>query len=196
MIRKPQNWETVQEIATQAKLPVGAYVCKTKQVSVQNYGSGSQLAILFDISEGEYKDFFARQYQGNTNADKKWKGVLRVWLAKDDGSERDEMTKRMFKGMVTAFENSNPGYKWNWDESTLTHKEIGILFRNEEWEYNGKHGWAVKPLLAMSASKVRSGDFDIPADKPLEESSYMQQERTGMQMENQMTVVETDDLPF
>lgn len=194
MIRKPQNWENVQVMTDRAKLPVGAYVCKVKQVGIQRNDYGEQLAILFDITEGEHKDFYAREFQQNPNQDKKWKGVIRIWLPKDDGSDKDETTKRIFKGMVTSFEESNPGYKWNWDESTLVNKTVGILYRNEEWEYNGKRGWNAKPLRCMSAGKVRSGDFTLPQDKPLRGDAY----DTGYNApaNNGMMAVETPDLPF
>lgn len=167
MIRMPHNWNEVKEISDRAKLPLGAYVCLVKQCRVQDTDSGSLLAILFDIQEGEYKGFFADDYAANTQQDKKWKGVLRIFLPKDDGSEKDEFTKSVLKGMVTAFENSNPGFIWNWNEKSLEGKQIGILFRNEEWEYNGKNGWAVRPFRAISVTNVREGKFTLPKDKPL-----------------------------
>ena len=100
--------------------------------------------------------------------------MLRQFLPKDDGSEKDEWTKRSFKGMISAFEKSNPGYVWNWDENSLAGKLIGILFRNEEWEYEGKTGWTVKPFRAIPIDSVRSEDYALPKDKPLKkvETSY------------------------
>lgn len=167
MIKKPNNWNEVQEFTDRQKLPLGAYVCKVKQVAVQGVtGYGEQLCILFDIAEGEFSGYFNNDFKNNQNQDKKWKGVLRQWLPKDDGSEKDEWTKSSFKGMATAFEKSNPGYQFNWDETSLVGKFVGILFRNEEWEYEGKTGWAVKPFKAISIDSVRSGDFTLPKDKP------------------------------
>lgn len=168
MIRQPNNWNQVQEFTERPKLPLGAYVCKVKNVRIDAYDANSaQLCIVFDIAEGEHAGFYKREYAANTTENKKFKGVLRVWLPKDDGSENDEWTKRTLKGMVTAFEKSNPGYKWNWDEKTLIGRMVGILFRNEEWEYDGKTGWAVRPFRAISVDSVRSGDFTLPKDKPL-----------------------------
>lgn len=167
MIRKPNNWNEVQEFSDRPKLPLGAYVCKVKQAKVVDNDYGSQLAILFDITEGECAGFFQKDYASNTAQDKKWRGLLRVWLPKDDGSDNDEMTKRSFKGMTTAFENSNPGYAWDWNENSLVGKTVGILFRNEEWEYNGKSGWAVRPFRAISADTVRDEEYTLPKDKPL-----------------------------
>ena len=172
MIRKPNNWESVKEYTDREKLPLGAYVCKVKGVRIDSFdGTSAQLCIQFDIAEGEYTDFYKREYAANTMANKKFKGVLRVWLPKDDGSENDEWTKSTFKGMCTAFEKSNPGYVWNWNEQTLVGRMVGILFRNEEWEYEGKTGWAVRPFRAISVDSVRNGDFRTPKDKPLKKNT-------------------------
>ena len=170
MIKKPSNWDQVQEMGERKPLPLGAYVCKVKRVRVQDNSYGSQLALLFDISEGEYAGYYGKDYESNTNADKKWRGLMRVWLPKDDGSEKDELTKSLFKGFVTSFERSNPGYTFDWNENSLAGKTIGILYRNEEWDYNGKHGWAVRPFKAISADTVRNEDYTIPKDKPLSNS--------------------------
>jgi hypothetical protein len=174
MIRRPNNWNEVKEFSDRQKLPLGAYVCKVKRVAVQANEFGEQLCVLFDIVEGEFSGFYNEDYKNNTNENKKWKGVLRQFIPKDDGSEKDEWTKRSFKGMTTAFEKSNPGYVWNWDEASLAGKLVGILFRNEEWEYEGKTGWAVKPYRAIPVDSVRNEDFKLPKDKPLkkEEPSY------------------------
>lgn len=171
MIRKPNNWNEVKEFTDRPKLPLDAYICKVKQAVVQSNDYGDRLCILFDIEEGEYKDFFLGEFQANTMQNKNWKGTLRQWIPRDDGSEKDEWTKSSFKGLVTAFEKSNPGYQWNWDEASLVGKMIGILFRNEEWDFNGKHGWSVRPFKALSVDTVRSGDFTLPKDKPLKNGS-------------------------
>lgn len=167
MIRKPNNWNEVREFGERPKLPLDAYVCQVKRAVVQSTDYGEQLCILFDIYEGRFKAFYQKDYDVNNNTEKKWKGVLRYFLPKDDGSEKDEWTKSSFKGMVTSFEKSNPGFVWNWNEADLAGKLVGILFRNEEWEYDGKTGWTVRPFRAISADSVRSGDFTLPKDKPL-----------------------------
>lgn len=171
MIRKPNNWNEVQEFTDRPKLPLGAYVCKVKKAVVQSNSFGEQLCVLFDIVEGEFKGFFDNDFKASTIENKKWKGVLRLWLPRDDGSEKDEWTKSTLKGMTTAFEKSNPGFLWNWDEASLVGKMVGILFRNEEWDYEVKTGWSVRPFRAISVDSVRSGDFTLPKDKPLKEKA-------------------------
>lgn len=167
MINRPKNWDEVREFSDRPKLPVGAYVCRVKQAVVQTTDYGEQLCILFDIADGEYAGFYQDDFDANQQQDKKWKGVLRQFIPKDDGSEKDEWTKSSFKGMVTAFENSNRGFTWDWNEKSLAGKEVGIIFRNEEWEYGGKTGWTVRPFRATSVDNVADGNFTIPKDKPL-----------------------------
>lgn len=171
MIKQPNNWNEVQEITERQKLPLGAYVCKVINAQVQDNGYGEQLCIVFDIAEGEYAGFYKKEFAANTMENKKYKGVLRMFLPKHDGSEQDEWTKRTLKGLVTAFEKSNPGYKWNWNEQSLVGKNIGVLYRNEEWEYEGKTGWTARPFRAISTDSVRSGEFTLPKDKPLKNKS-------------------------
>lgn len=197
MIKRPNNWDNVQEFTDRPKLPLGAYVCRVKQVSTKHTDYGEQLCILFDIAEGQYKDFFKREFDSSTIKDKKWKGVLRQFLPRDDGSDKDELTKRSLKGMVTSFEKSNPGYQWDWDETSLVGKLVGILFRNEEWDYNGKTGWAVRPLRAMSVDSVRNENYTLPEDKPLKKDSAFSA-APATSYSTQFTELEDDDdeLPF
>lgn len=198
MMKKPTNWNEVKEFSDRPKLPVGAYVCKVKKTAVQNNGYGDQLILLFDIIEGEYKDYYANDFSANQNADKKWKGQLRVWLPTDDGSDKDEITKRTLKGMVTAFEKSNPGYAFDWNEASLVGKTVGILFRNEEWDYNGKHGWAARPFRAISTDSVREGSYTLPKDKPLSktETAVLSYSMPQSDVNGFVQVDEDDDLPF
>lgn len=189
MIKKPQNWENVQTFTDVKKLPVGAYECIVKKVEIGQTRIGQVLRMYFDITAGEYAGYYEQQYKANQNADKKWRGILAQWLPNDNGSENDERTKSSLKGCTTAFERSNPGYKWNWDEQSLVGKKVGILMRNEEWEYNGKTGWTVKPFRPISISTVQDGSYRIPDDKPLRGDAYEPQQAAFVQ-------VEDDELPF
>lgn len=167
MIRKPDNWESVPAEVRRRKLPVGGYVCLIRDVSTSHSDFGDRLNISFDISEGDYAAFYTDEYNRNPSADKKYKGVFRLWLPSNDGSEKDERTKSRFKAFISAVEESNRGYKWNWDEQLLVNKEIGIVFRNEEYDFNGRNGFATKPCYACSSDKIRIGEYSIPNAKLL-----------------------------
>lgn len=195
MIKRPSNWESVQTFTERRKLPLGAYVCRIKQANVQQNTWGDQLCILFDIVDGEYAGFYDADFKGNTREDKKWKGVLRYFVPLDNGTEKDEYTKSSFKGLVTSIEKSNPGYTWNWDERTLKGKLLGIIFRNEQWEYNEKSGWAVRPWRACSVDTVADGSYTLPRDKFLktaEASSY----GNAYTYPPEYTAIDDSQLPF
>ena len=106
------------------------------------------------------------------------------------------------KGFIAAVEESNRGYTWNWDERTLAKKEIGILFRNEEWEYEGKTGWATRPFRAISVDSVEDGSYTIPNDRPLKNKPAPVQtpayDNYPVPGASDFTMLENDDaqLPF
>lgn len=195
MILKPSNWNEIKEPTERRELDIVAAVAGIKKAVVQEDDYGAKLCIVFDIAEGEYAGYYQEAFDRSTFEDKKWKGVLRLWLPKNDGSEQDEWTKRTLKGFTTAIEKSNPGYVWNWDEKSLASKYIGILYRNEEWEFNGKTGWAKRPFRAISIDSVREGSFKAPKDKPLKNKST---DYGSYSEPTNYAVVEDDDndLPF
>ena len=169
------NWENVQAQKDFVELPVGAYVCKIMGAEVKTYTAQSgesfeKLEVSIDISEGDFENYYADKYCNQTEP-KKWKGVLRYYVPTEDGSEKDEWAKRTLKGFTEAVESSNQAYRWEWDERTLKGKKIGVIFRNEQWEYNGKTGWKAMPFKAIDVTDAATGNFRVPADKPLKNST-------------------------
>ena len=43
----------------------------------------------------------------------------------------------------------------------------GVLFRNEEWEYNGNTGWSTRCCAFAAVGDIRDGNFKMPKEKPL-----------------------------
>ena len=168
-MKKLNCYETAQAYFEQERLPVGGYVLKILDVKYQENSWGDVILLSFDIEEGEYKGFFANNYRAQTQEDKKWKGTYRLRVPKDDGSEQDNWTMRRFKTVISAFEESNSGYHWNWDEQTLKGKMIGALFNNKEYEFDGRHGFFTNCHSLVTVEKIRSGKFEIPADTLLKE---------------------------
>ena len=127
--------------------------------------------LSFDIAEGQYKDFFTNDYRGQQGEDKRWRGTYRLTIPTDDGSERDGWNKRTFNNFIWCVEDANPGYQWDWNEAGLKGKTIGILFRNEEWEFNGNTGWSTKACAVTAVGDIRDGKLKMPKDKPLKNKS-------------------------
>lgn len=164
---KQYNGAKAQRRAAREILPKGGYVAKILDAKVQNYDFGDKLVLAFDVAEGPYNGFFSRDFSQNPNEDKKWRGTVRLSIPKDDGSERDEWSKNSFNAFIWAIEDSNPGYTWAWDETTLKGKTIGVLFRNKEWEFGENRGWTTECCAVEAASVIREGKYKQPKDKPL-----------------------------
>lgn len=170
------NWNAVKAPTEFTELPAGGYVCKIMGAEVKEYtnttngSTWEKLEVSIDISEGDFAGYYANNYRSQSEP-KKWKGIIQYYIPVDDGSEKDEWSKRTLKGFTDAVETSNIGYTWDWDETKLKGKKIGIIFRREEWEYNGKSGWKTAPFKAIDATRAATGEFKMPADKPLKNNS-------------------------
>lgn len=197
-MRPFNNYDTTQTISARAQLPVGAYICQILKAEEKVYSSSKgewhKLEVSFDISEGEHKDFYANDYRSQSGEDKKWKGVLRMNIPSDDGSDADNWAKRSFKTNILAIEESNNGYHWDWNEAQLKGKTVGIVFRSEEWEYNGKRGWRTAPFKMVPAADVKSGNVKIPDPKPLN-GKAASQASTAADLSDFVEVASAD-LPF
>ena len=198
MLFRSNNYDTTQTISARAQLPVGAYICQIFKAEEKVYtspkGEWHKLEVSFDISEGEHKDFYANDYRAQSGEDKKWKGVLRMNIPTDDGSEADGWAKRSFKTNILAIEESNNGYHWDWNEAQLKGKTVGIVFRSEEWEYNGKRGWRTAPFKMVPAADVKSGNIKMPDPKPLN-GKAASQASTAADLSDFVEVASAD-LPF
>lgn len=155
-----ENAKKAAENMGAEKLPVGAYVCQIKNVqySAGENGNSDHIDILFDIAEGEFKDFFKKQYDSNTNEDKKWKGRTSIYVPADDGSERDAWTKNSFARWTNAFEDSNSGYKWDWNENKWKGLTVGIVFGETGTVIEGREIVYTEARFACSVDKVRTGN--------------------------------------
>lgn len=169
MIKNYNGFKKEKMAGPREVIPAGGYVCKIMAAKVENYKFGDVLVLSFDITEGEYTGFFKRDWDNNTNPERKWRGNLRLNIPKGDGSEMDGWTVRSFNNFAASLEDSNPGYTWDWDESKLKGKELGILFRNREYDFNGNHGWTTEASSVTDSSAIREGKFRIPKDKPLKD---------------------------
>lgn len=185
-----KDYETTKSYNEIEKLPSGYYIGIIKKAEEKEYDWGNRLEISVDITEGEFKDYFATQYRNQQLEDKKWKGVLRLSVPTDDGSERDSWTKRSFKTSIEAVEDSNAGYHWDWNETALKNKSVGLAVRQKEWEYNGKTGFSPEIFKFVSVEAVKSGKLKIPVDKPLN-SNF-----SAIAGNGDFTPVADDDLPF
>lgn len=145
--------------AGSGRLPKGAYVCKILGVKYEQGKGGTNdfIKLQFDITEGEYAGFFKKQYETSTQENKKFKGQTTIWVPSDDGSDRDGYTKLNLAKWTNALEESNAGYKWDWDEKKWKDKAIGIVFGETGTRIEGKDIVYTDARYPVSVEKVRSG---------------------------------------
>ena len=156
---KPINWGNVKGVNGGEgfqKLPAGGYVCKIQ--NVVDVPDKEYLVIDLDIAEGEYKGYFENQYVrfgGN-------------WKCKKYQSYR-ERALPIFKGFTTSVEESNDRYLWDFDETKLKGKLVGVIFGEEEYlTDSGDIKIVVKPQHFRSVKTIREGDYAVPAIKRLD----------------------------
>ena len=184
---KPQGYDQAQAATGEYEiLPAGGHICIIKQANIGKTKESQKdvLIILFDIAEGEHKDFYKRNFERRAmeNSEAKWQGIYRQLT--------EGKSLPFFKGMIDAIEKSNSPYKWNWDETSLKGKVFGGVFGEEEYEGNdGKVHTSVKCRFVRTVETVKSGKFSMP-DKKLLSGSSKQSGFALIDEEN------SDDLPF
>lgn len=163
-MKRFNDYETTRSFSNTPKLPVGAYPIKIQKVRYEEgtNGTSDRIVVKFDISEGEFKDFYKQNYESQTGEDKKWKGTFQIYCPLDDGSEKDGWTKSRFKTIMEDIEASNAGYAWNWDENSLEGKVVGGIFGEINTVIDGRPVTYVSMRQTVSIENLKNGNFKIP----------------------------------
>lgn len=158
----------------------------------------TSLKVCVDISKGDKQEgFFKKQYDNNTNKDKKWSSSGTKYL-----SLKDEQLAYL-KGFITAVENSNNGFKFNpngeWNQ--LKGLKIAGQFGLEEYLDSEGHTKTITKLIQFrSIDKLK--DITIPRVKKLDGSlveydDYIKHRATATAEEVfGASIVETDNSTF
>lgn len=167
MLTKFKDYDTISTINKNTKLQPGGYVCKILNAYIEPFqyndgNAGENLIIEYDICEGDYKDYFTKQYDRSTFENKKYKGIYRLSIPIDDETENDSKRKRIFKTFINNIECSNKPYVWNWDEHTLKSKVFGGVFGEKEYDYNGYQGTCIILRYTETVENIRDNKYYIP----------------------------------
>ena len=174
-------------------LPVGGHICRIVGARATQSSKGNDMIeIAFDIAEGgEYDGKFKERHDflRKSKPDAKWPngGMFRTGILTKDGK-----TSGYFKGLITAVEESNPGYSFKGsgcNEETMRGKLVGFNFGEEDYKgSDGKIWTSVKPFYAVSVQTVKNG-IEPPKKKALRADS------AAPAMPQGFTEI-TDELPF
>ena len=179
------NFENVQASTGEfAKPSAGGYCVEILSVKDVPFdpikNKGDYLVIDYDICHGDFKGHYTKQherYGGN-------------WFASFIRSYK-ESAAGMFKHFINCIEESNSGYKWNWNEQSLVHRYVGIVLGEEEYLKNdGTVGTKLVVKDVKTIQQIAKGEFKIPAIKKLSENTA---QTSAPKWEELKT---TDDLPF
>lgn len=199
------------------RLKLGGHICKILEVKIEELTSKvdgkkfEQLIIKFDIeAPDEQAGFYNKKFVEDAKADAlkaKWKGFHRISIPTN---ESEDYIKSSFKAFTTSVEESNPGYKWNWEENTLVGKVFGGIFGLEEFvATDGNILTSTKIRYVRSVAKVE--EADIPkvklADKSLiDYKEYVEKKKAERENGNNnstpsnnstpTSTLSGDDLPF
>lgn len=190
-MRKIEGYDSTEAIKelSSGVLPKGGYEMIILGVYLNHGNRGDYLQFDMDVCEGEFKGFFDKQYKEQTAEKKNWRCKYFLSIPVEDGTDGDMFKLRVFKTFMTHVEDSNPGFKWSWDEKTLRNRKIGGLFVNNE--YLTKDGQVrTGTVLARTCSiqDIIDNTFKLPKDKTLSSGTPNNTEDSGFK--------EVAELPF
>lgn len=193
-IKKFKDYATTQSYSEYKQLPKGGYVMKVLGVDLGENKVGQYVTLHCDVEEGEYKNFFTDDYRNQQGEDKKWHCNFFINVPNDDGSEKDNWTKRRFKTIIEDFEDSNEGFHFDWDEKKFKGLLIGGLFNIREYEKrDGSVGSATNLAQLCKVSSILNDTYKLPQDKLLQKKPAVDVDADGF-----MKIPEGvgDELPF
>lgn len=160
----PKNWDTTQAFdGSFEQMTPGGHICRITGARVANDYGSEQLVLALDVQEGsKYDGYYAKLFKSRQaeNSAAKWPCTFRQFTTTAEGE-----ASPYFKGLIKCVEESNPGYSWNWQESTLAGRMIGVIFREEEYEaQDGTVKTIIRPAFIRSVARIREG-VDVPEIK-------------------------------
>ena len=158
-----ENYENIQASSGEFARPGnGGYILEIVNVTDVPYssqtGKGDYLKIDYDIAVGDFKGYYTAQ---NERFGGKWfANVIKSYKEKALG---------MFKHFTNCVEESNPGFKWNWQEQKLVGLRFGATLQEEEYEkQDGSIGTRLVVRDIKTVKQIMDGDFKVPTTKKLD----------------------------
>lgn len=203
------GYQPQESTGASRKLPAGGYVCRIMGAKMQNAKTSGlpMVVIQFDISEGEYNNFYHDKYANDIKfrPEATYQGIARIPAIDENGNQR-----RGFNSFCGAVEKSNDIKLPTEDVAflnALKDKFVGIIFGREEVEFsNGDVKMIAKPKFYRSTQAIENGEYTIPEDKYIEPSAPSALANGASALFGNVPVTETsgvdsfsaamDDIPF
>lgn len=173
-MRAINGFENVQASSGEYSRPTaGGYIVEILEANNVEYDSrtdkGDYLRISYDIANGEFKGYYTEAH--DRMGGEWWATFIRSYK---------ETALGMFKHFINCVEESNRGYKWDWDEHGLMHKFVGIVLGEEEYrKKDGSIGTRLKVRDIKTVDQILNGEFKVPEVKRLIENIPAFEDVTG-----------------
>ena len=166
-MRVIENYENIQASSGEFARPGnGGYILEIVNVTDVPYSAqtskGDYLKIDYDIAVGDFKGYYTERNE-RFGGGKWFANVIKSYKEKALG---------MFKHFTNCVEESNPGFKWNWQEQKLVGLRFGATLQEEEYLNNEgevRTRMVVKDIKTVK--QIMDGDFKAPTTKKLERTA-------------------------
>lgn len=205
MINYSGDFESRKDVAI-SNLPAGVYVGKVlgAKVEIQSISGKDVERLVFqlDVAEGEFKDHYKNIYEASKGGmyPAKFKGIFRVTIPQA-GDQYEAMNKRILQGVAWALEDSNSGYKWDFDETKLKGLSIGFSVRDADYLVEDSDGirkvTSTEICRFESVKEVKAGTVKPPKKRELKEAQKQKLDQYNASTHADYAEVEADEeLPF
>lgn len=156
IINKPKKYEEVQVNNEFERLELGGHKGIIKSVAEYTSEKTGNTSLKVEVDtaiDDKQPNYYQEQFDNNGDMNKRWSTGATKYVS----LKEDDNCIKMLKGFITAVENSNPNFTYDWKKDTnqLEGKKVGLIFGLEEYEdQEGKLKTATKLTQFRSIDKV------------------------------------------
>lgn len=203
MIKKPEKYDEIQVNEDFERIQVGghkAIIMEAVEYTSEVSGSTSLKVSIDTDKDDKQPNYFSAQYKADTREDKKWsnQAIKYVSLKEEDNCIR------MLKAFITSVENSNPGFKYDWNKETtqLKGKKVGVVYGLEEYQNNDGETKTIAKIRNFRSIDKINDLMQIP-DVKLLDNTYMsyddyeeKQDQKKSSSDDDFIEIPDSELPF
>ena len=193
ILNKPEKYDEVQVNQEFERLELGGHkgiIKSVEEYTSQTSGNTSLKVEVDTDKEDKQPNYFQKQYDENPDMNKKWSTGATKYVS----LKQEENCIKMLKALITAVENSNKNFVYDWKKDTnqLIGKKVGLVFGLEEYE-NDKGEIKTTTKLTNFRSLDKIDEVKIPRVKLLD-STFIEYEeyKNKAQIKNENAYSEYD----
>lgn len=165
-MQKPNGYDEAQTSGEFIPVDLGGHYAVIKQVAERQSSTGKDMVVvLFDFCQPDKQvDYFQNRFNSDDREEKKWPfaGTKYIMVADFDNPSK---TSKNFKTFCTCVERSN-NFQIAWGGSNWAQqfkgKKIGVVYGEEENEYDGKISMRRLPKWFCNIDKVATAAVPAP----------------------------------